>query len=130
MADHRNRLRLTEEKGELKHGTLANYEMKNNASTEYWNPVWMLEFRHSMPKCILAANLRCTQEDGSFSAVVLNLPGAGSCGDTEEDALNNARKPFAGLLNLTESQDEDIPWCDVNEAYTSQCNTEWIVVNV
>ena len=40
-------------------------------------------------------------EDGVFSAIVLNLPGTGSCGSTEEERWTMSRRPYAGLLKHT-----------------------------
>ena len=48
------------------------------------------------------------EEDRTWSAIVLNLPGTGSCGDTEEEALKNVEEAIRGSL---ESYGEGpIPW--------------------
>ena len=46
-------------------------------------------------RCHLAIS---RDEDGSVSVVVLNLPGAGSCGKTEEEAIANAREAIQGVI--------------------------------
>jgi predicted RNase H-like HicB family nuclease len=50
------------------------------------------------------------EEDGSWSAVVLNLPGIGSCGPTGEEAMNNAIDAIHGALEAYDG--EEIPWKD------------------
>lgn len=70
------------------------------------------------------------EEDDTFSAVVLNLPGAGSCGDTEEDAMNNVREAILGVIESHTEAGEEIPWkdsipCDIPENATQK----WILVD-
>jgi predicted RNase H-like HicB family nuclease len=36
--------------------------------------------------------------DGTYSVLVLNLPGTGSCGDTEEEAMANAREAIRRVI--------------------------------
>lgn len=48
--------------------------------------------------------------DGTFSAIVLNLPGAGSCGDTEEEAIENAKEAVRGLIASYEEVGDPVPW--------------------
>ena len=50
------------------------------------------------------------EADGSFSAIVLNLPGAGSCGDSEEEAVDNACEAVRGAVESYEEAGERIPW--------------------
>ena len=50
------------------------------------------------------------EEDGGFSAVCLNLPGACSCGDTEEKALENVREAITGVIKSYLENGEKIPW--------------------
>ena len=111
---------------------IANYEMKNNALTEYWNLNWDDESQTTLCKSDFSCRIAVVpEEDGTFSAIVLNLPGAGSCGDTEEDALNNAREAIRGVIESHRDSGEDIPWCDVNEAdIPANATLKWIVVNV
>ena len=105
-------------------------EIQSPALTEYWNPEWRSDMAPSQGAfscrvCIFP------EEDGSFSAVVLNLPGAGSCGDTEEDALCNAKEAIRGVIESHRASDEDIPWCDVVASdIPANAKLKWIVVNV
>ncbi len=50
------------------------------------------------------------EEDGTFSAVVLNLPGAGSCGDTEAEAIENVKEAIAGVMEEYAESGDEVPW--------------------
>lgn len=50
--------------------------------------------------------------NGTFSAVVVNLPGTGSCGDTEEEAIANAMEAARAAIDLYEDDNEEVPWAD------------------
>ena len=50
------------------------------------------------------------EEDGSWSAVVLNLPGIGSCGSTEDEAMENVKEAIHGALEAYDGV--EIPWKD------------------
>lgn len=54
------------------------------------------------------------EDDCTYSAVVANLPGAGSCGDSEEHALENAKEAISGLIESYKAAGKPIPWCDSN----------------
>jgi predicted RNase H-like HicB family nuclease len=71
------------------------------------------------------------EDDGTYSAIALNLPGAGSCGDTEEDAANNAKEAIAGVIESYQTRGVAIPWRDIAE-YTipEGAAQKWILVNV
>lgn len=71
------------------------------------------------------------EEDGSISIIVLNLPGAGSCGDTEEEAIANTREAVAGLIGSYLDAGDEIPWVDMN-SYTipDGAKQKWILVDV
>ena|SRR5437660_3231024 len=51
-------------------------------------------------------------EEGVFSAVVLNLPGIGSCGNTELETMENVKEAIRGALEEYESSGGSIPWKD------------------
>jgi len=71
------------------------------------------------------------EEDRGYSAVVLNLPGAGSCGDTEEEAMHNVREAAAGAIESYLAAGEDIPWRDSSEAdIPDAAKQQWILVHV
>jgi predicted RNase H-like HicB family nuclease len=73
-----------------------------------------------------------TKDDlDSFSAVVLNLPGAGSSGSTEEEAMENAREAIRGVLEAYKASGQDIPWKDSSAAEVpSGAQQKWIDLNV
>lgn len=57
--------------------------------------------------------LICTiQEGGRYSAVVLNLPGVESRGDTEEEAVRNVREVILRAIQPYTAHGEPIPWTD------------------
>jgi predicted RNase H-like HicB family nuclease len=51
-------------------------------------------------------------DENSYSAVALNLPGAGSCGDSIEEAVENAKEAISGVLEEYNSSGVPIPWKD------------------
>ncbi len=48
-----------------------------------------------------------------FSAVVLNLPGAGGCGGTREEAIADAKQSVKELIASYEEEGTEIPWKEV-----------------
>lgn len=69
-------------------------------------------------------------EEGTYSVVALNLPGAGSCGDTEEEAVENAKEAIRGVLESYESSGKDIPWQDSSSAVIPfGAIQKWVIVN-
>jgi|SRR6185312_14041604 len=78
-------------------------------------------------RCHLAIS---RDEDGSVSVVVLNLPGAGSCGKTEEEAIANVREAIQGVIESYLEDGEEIPWRD-QAAYSAppSASQKWILVN-
>ncbi len=74
----------------------------------------------------------CTirEDDGTFSVIVLNLPGCGSCGDTEEEAIANARGAILGVVESHLSAGEEIPWTDsMSSDIPKGAMHKWILVN-
>jgi predicted RNase H-like HicB family nuclease len=74
----------------------------------------------------------CTirEDDGTFSSLVLNLPGCGSCGETEEESLENVREAVLGVIESHLEASEDIPWIDSASRDIPKCaNQKWILVN-
>lgn len=51
-------------------------------------------------------------EDGVVSIVALTLPGLGSCGETEQEAIENFKEAAAGILASYREEGKDIPWKD------------------
>lgn len=60
------------------------------------------------------------EDDGGYSAIALNLPGAGSCGDTETEAVDNAIEAIRAVMEVYREHGDDIPWHNVTEADTSE----------
>ena len=70
------------------------------------------------------------EDDGTFSAIVLNLPGCGSCGDTEEAAIANVREAVLGVIESHHEADEAIPWRDAdNSDIPNGAKQKWILVD-
>ncbi len=71
------------------------------------------------------------EEDGAFSAVVLNLPGAGSCGDTEVEAVANAREAASAVIaEYLASENGAIPWLSIEQYEIPEgVKQKWIVVD-
>jgi predicted RNase H-like HicB family nuclease len=70
-------------------------------------------------------------DEDSFSAVVLNLPGAGSCGSKEEEAMENVREAIRGVLESYKASGEEIPWKDSSAAEIPPgAKQKWIILNV
>jgi predicted RNase H-like HicB family nuclease len=71
------------------------------------------------------------EDDGAFSAVILNLPGAGSCGPTIEDAERNAREAVRGVIESYNEHHEEIPWENSisSEAPEGTVARKWVLVH-
>jgi predicted RNase H-like HicB family nuclease len=70
------------------------------------------------------------EDDGTFSAIVLNLPGTGSCGRTREEAIENVREAILGVIESHTAHGESIPWKDPDPAeIPSSGEPKWILVN-
>lgn len=69
-------------------------------------------------------------DEGRFSAVALNLPGAGSCGDTSEEAVANAREAVLGIIASYREENLEIPWTDSASCHPkSGVEHRWIFLN-
>ena len=62
-------------------------------------------------------------EDGGYSTIAINLPGAGSCGDTEEESIANAKEAIEGVLESYLESGDPIPWLPVSETISG---AKWI----
>jgi predicted RNase H-like HicB family nuclease len=70
------------------------------------------------------------EDDDSYSAIVLNLPGAGSCGQTADEALENVKEAVAGLIKSYSDTGTSIPWKDVRKNDIPEgAELRWILVN-
>lgn len=70
------------------------------------------------------------EEDRGFSSIVLNLPGCGSCGDTEDEAIGNVRDAVLAVIESHRSAGEPIPWQDATSAdIPNGAKQKWILVD-
>lgn len=71
-----------------------------------------------------------TEDEGDVSAVVLNLPGVGSCGDNDAEALSNVREAIAATLASYAADKAPVPWLEP-DSYPIPVNArhEWISVD-
>ncbi len=68
-------------------------------------------------------------EFGVYSAVALNLPGAGSCGDTEDEAIENAKEAVREVLASYAASGKDAPWKDSTRTEIPEgTKQKWIIV--
>jgi predicted RNase H-like HicB family nuclease len=69
-------------------------------------------------------------EDGTFSSIVLNLPGIGSCGASKDEALENAKEAILGAMEVYEEAGEAIPWKDTSSVYIPpDAWHQWIILD-
>jgi predicted RNase H-like HicB family nuclease len=103
---------------------MATMELKNTAETRTVDSNWITPKAYRCHVCLVR------EEDGSFSAIVLNLPGAGSCGDTEEEALQNVREAIHGLIESYSEAGQEIPWKNsTSDDIPNGAKQKWILVN-
>ena len=71
------------------------------------------------------------EDDDTFSALVLNLPGAGSCGANQAEAMANVREAVLGLIESYGKAGDTVPWRDSLSAEAPEGTVErkWILVN-
>jgi predicted RNase H-like HicB family nuclease len=97
----------------------------NSTSIVYELVEWTKESAYRCNVCLVP------EEDGKFSAIVLNLPGAASSGKTESEALANVEESIRGLIEVYKEHHDPIPWKDYrSEDIPSGTKTQWIMVNV
>jgi len=53
------------------------------------------------------------EEEGGYSTVALNLPGAGSCGKDKEESIANAKDAIKDALETYQELGDPIPWAEV-----------------
>lgn len=71
------------------------------------------------------------EDDGDFSAIVLNLPGVGSCGDSSDEAIENVRDAVKTAVNSYEQLGMPIPWRATTAADVPKgASATWINVHV
>ena len=67
-------------------------------------------------------------EVGIYSAVALNLPGTGSCGDTREEAIENFKEAATGNIEYYAESGEEIPWKAISQSEVP-AGAKWVWVN-
>lgn len=68
--------------------------------------------------------------ESEFSAIAWNLPGAGSCGDTVQEAVNNAKDAVREVLESYKASGEAIPWGDrAGEQIPPDAEQKWVIVH-
>ena len=66
----------------------------------------------------------------SYSAIALNLPGAGSCGSTADEAVANAKEAVRAVLEEYKASNEEIPWRNsTGDDIPTGANHQWVLVD-
>lgn len=71
-----------------------------------------------------------TYEDGQISVTWPDLPGCVTCGDTQEEALRNAREALGGHLYYMEEDGDEIPSPSELSAVELEENDRAVLVDV
>ncbi len=80
------------------------------------------------PKALQFHVVISQDEDGVYSAVAVNLPGTGSCGDTIEEALANFEEAAQAVVASYYDVDT-IPWQDTAESESLYgVENKWITI--
>lgn len=102
-------------------------DLNNNAKSYETD----LEAWTESPRSYRCHILLAREDDGGYSAIVLNLPGAGSCGDTQEEAVLNAREAVCGVIESYLENGEEVPWKDSLTAdIPDNAQHKWVLVHV
>lgn len=85
----------------------------------------------SVPAIAFRLNVLILKEDdGTFSGIVLNLPGAGSCGASEVEVIENVREAVGGLIESYRAAGDAIPWKDTSGAeIPAGAKQKWILMD-
>ena len=70
------------------------------------------------------------EEDDAFVSYCLNLPGAASCGDSLDKAVENLREAVAGCIGSYLDAGKQIPWTEPSGSKDEYDFTQWIDVDV
>ena len=99
-------------------------EWTNSSDLETLQPHW--ENKQGF-RCHVAV---FREDEGDFSAIVLNLPGVGSRGDSADEAWANIREAIAVAIEAYREAEMEIPWTDAqaDDIFVgSEC--KWIIVH-
>jgi predicted RNase H-like HicB family nuclease len=97
-------------------------ELENNAYSPEIQGDWRARKAYRCHVCLIP------EDDGSYSAIVLNLPGCGSCGTTEKEAIENVHEAVLGVIESHIEAGEEVPWIDKYDVPKDQ-KTKRILVN-
>ncbi len=85
------------------------------------------ELRYS-PKAYRCHLAILPDEEGGFSVLVLNLPGTGSCGKTEAEAIAHAKEAVLAVIESYEEDKTVVPWIDEYKI-PATAKLVWILVH-
>jgi predicted RNase H-like HicB family nuclease len=98
----------------------ANDAATTNFPRKTWTSTNAYRFRIQITK----------EEDGSFSAIVMNLPGIGSCGSTEEETMANVREAIVAAMEAYNASHAPIPWKVITSVQIPYgAKQKWIVLD-
>ena len=102
---------------------MATAILSNNGSSHYQigQPVWD-------PNSYRCHFVILKDEEGGFSVLALNLPGIGSSGETEEEALANAKEAVGGAIESYLADGVEIPWI-ANYEVPEGAKSKWVLVD-
>ncbi len=104
----------------------TNMIWKNDAETQYVDPAdWKKSTKEYRIHLLVTKD-----EENCYSAVALNLPGAGSCGSTEEEAISNAKEAIREVLKEYKTSGTTIPWKNTcSDDIPAGSTYKWIIVD-
>ncbi len=98
---------------------LTNDANNETVSMDQWNEV-------RAHRC----HLLIVEDEDGYSAIAMNLPGAGSCGDTVDEAIANATEAVVAVIGTHLEAGESIPWIDSSDQeIPSGSQQRWVIVN-
>ncbi len=69
-------------------------------------------------------------EHTGYSVYMPFLPGVVSQGETQEEALENIKEAFRGVVSVYEENGNPIPWSKEPDTKPDDATIRWILVNV
>jgi predicted RNase H-like HicB family nuclease len=70
------------------------------------------------------------KEADGISVIVLNLPGTGSCGATEQEAEENAKEAVCATIQVYVDSGEEVPWKDTSTIdIPVGAKSKWITID-
>ena len=70
------------------------------------------------------------EEEGDYSAIALNLPGASGCGDNEDEAVASVLESVSALIESYKETGVAVPWKDSSGSEIPPgASQKWISVN-